>query len=288
MLGDTIDLIAWQKAGVLKPGRPGFTVPQVPVALEVIEKRAEEKGVVLEVVDVHPEVAADKVKLGLPAEYQKGNASLAVALAAKHLQTLGVEVEFAQDKPLPELFKRGLENVIWPGRCQVKKEGSIEWCIDGAHTVESLEVAGKWFAGRVNKNDGRKRVLIFNQQSRDSSALIRSLANSLQQVLGNDAPLFDHAVFCTNVTWKEGGYKADLISHTTSSTAVTELTVQKALEAAWNDETSTGGKTETYVLGTIEEAVGVVKGIEGEAQVFVTGSLHLVGGVLEVLESESP
>lgn len=286
VLGATIEEIAWHKAGIIKSLRPVFTVAQTGGAPEVIGERAEEKNSKLEVVGVHPDIAADKVSLGLPAEYQKANASLAVALAAEHLKTLGVEVGFAQDRPLPDLFKRGLESVVWPGRCQIKQEGEIEWCIDGAHTAESLEVAGKWFAGRVDKGYRRKRVLIFNQQVRDSTALIRALANSLKQVLGDESPLFDYAIFCTNVTWKEAGYKADLVSHSTDTSAVTELTVQKALAAAWGEETSgAGGQAVTHVLRTIEDAIGIVKDIEGGVQVFVTGSLHLVGGVLEILES---
>lgn len=285
VLGATIEEIAWHKAGIIKSLCPVFTVAQTASALELIGKRAEEKNSKLKVVDVHPEIAEDKVKLGLSAEYQKANASLAVALAAEHLKTLGVEVGYAQDRPLPGLFKQGLESVVWPGRCQIKQEGDTEWCIDGAHTIESLEVAGKWFAGRVDKADKRKRVLIFNQQVRDSTALIRSLANSLKQVLGDEASLFDYAIFCTNVTWKENGYKVDLASHGSDSKAIAELTVQKVLAAAWREETlSTSGKAVTLVLQTIEDAVATVKGIEGEVQVFVTGSLHLVGGVLEVLE----
>lgn len=285
VLGATIEEIAWHKAGIIKSRCPVFTVVQKGGALEVIGKRAEEKNSELRVVDVHPEIAADKVKLGLSAEYQKANASLAVALAAEHLKVLGVEVGFAQDRPLPDLFKRGLESVVWPGRCQIKQEKNIEWCIDGAHTVESLEVAGKWFAGRVDKGDGRKRVLIFNQQIRDSTTLVRSLASSLKQVLGDEVLLFDHAIFCTNVTWNENGYKADLASYGSDPNAIAELTVQKVLAAAWGEETSgASGKTVTHVLRTIEDAVGSVRNIGDEVQVFITGSLHLVGGVLEVLE----
>lgn len=286
VLGATIEEIAWHKAGVIKFLRPAFTVAQTGGALEVIKKRVEEKKGKLEIVGVYPEIAADEIKLGLLAEYQKTNASLAVALAAEHLKTLGFDAGVAQDKPLPELFKRGLEGVVWPGRCQVKQEGSIEWCIDGAHTVESLEVAGKWFGGRVDKGGKRKRVLVFNQQVRDSTALINSLVNSLKQALGNEVLLFDLAIFCTNVTWKESGYKVDLANHGSDPNAIAELTVQKALAAAWVEETSgAGGKAVTHVMPTIEETVRIVKDIEGEVQVFVTGSLHLVGGVLEVLES---
>jgi folylpolyglutamate synthase len=98
---------------------------------------------------------------------------------------------------------------------------------------------------------------------------------------------FDHAIFCTNVTWKDAGYKADLVSMNTNPTEVSELQVQKTLEAAWKEQTAASGKqAETHVLATIEGAVGVVRELsaKSDVQVFVTGSLHLVGGLLEVLD----
>ena len=45
VLGDTIESIAWHKAGILKPGCPAFTAPQVKAAQDVILKRAKEKMV---------------------------------------------------------------------------------------------------------------------------------------------------------------------------------------------------------------------------------------------------
>jgi folylpolyglutamate synthase len=152
VLGDTIEEIAWHKAGIIKRARPAFTVQQQPSALEVIRKRAQENDTNVEIVDVHPRIASGQVKLGLPAEFQMGNASLAVAVAREHLKILGVELgpaNLAED--LPDKFVKGLGEVVWAGRCQIEKRGSTEWCIDGAHTVESLEASGKWFAGRVDK-----------------------------------------------------------------------------------------------------------------------------------------
>ena len=45
ILGDTIDKIAWQKAGIFKKERPAVTVPQLPEAMRVLYERAEEKQV---------------------------------------------------------------------------------------------------------------------------------------------------------------------------------------------------------------------------------------------------
>lgn len=46
LLGNTIEEIAWQKAGIMKPGSIAFTVDQQPVgALKVLKQRAAEKKV---------------------------------------------------------------------------------------------------------------------------------------------------------------------------------------------------------------------------------------------------
>jgi len=141
ILGDTIEKIAWQKAGIFKKGAKAFTVQQKEGAMQVLLDRAKERETTLELVEINPEVA--KLKLGLAGSFQQSNASLAVALVADHLQKLGINVS---SKPLPDLFTKGLEQATWPGRCQIIREKNVEWCIDGAHTKESVEVAAQWFA----------------------------------------------------------------------------------------------------------------------------------------------
>ena len=61
---------------------------------------------------------------------------------------------------------------------------------------------------RFRRNSIEKRVLIFNQQNRDSDALISALANSLKGMLGVNTRIFNDAIFCTNLTTLEQGYKA--------------------------------------------------------------------------------
>jgi folylpolyglutamate synthase len=46
LLGTTIEEIAWEKAGIMKPGSIAFTVDQQPkAALTVLKQRASEKKV---------------------------------------------------------------------------------------------------------------------------------------------------------------------------------------------------------------------------------------------------
>jgi folylpolyglutamate synthase len=126
--------------------------------------------------------------------------------------------------------------------------------------------------------------LIFNQQTRDAPSLARALHATLSEALSSQTP-FSHCIFTTNVTYKESGYKADLISVNTNSQDVQVLKVQKDLASVWSelDPSAT-----VSVAGTIEEAVSEVRKVVGESDaegmVLITGSLHLVGGALEVLE----
>jgi folylpolyglutamate synthase len=289
VLGSTIEEIAWHKAGIMKTGSPALAVEQDPIAMEVLRKRAEEKNVKLQFVGRNP--LLDNVQLGLAADFQKTNASLAIAMAVAYLNAIGYHLQ--KDEPqstLPAGFKRGLEQVQWGGRCETRREKNIAWYIDGGHTLDSIQLAGKWFATQIKPADKsstkkRKRVLLFNQQTRDATALARALHDTLATALGAEKP-FTHAVFCSNVTFKDAGYKPDLVSVNANAEDVHELRVQKGLAEAWKgiDE-----ETEVTVLRTIEEAVNLVREISAggdeEVMVLVTGSLHLVGGFLEVLET---
>ena len=145
MLGETIEKVAWHKAGTIKQGCPAMTVDQLPTALDVIRNRGLERGVEVKVVPVREEIASGAVKLGLPTKCMWRNASLAVALATEHLKALGIDPG-PTDRNVPEKFAKGLAEVVWPGRFQVIRNGRIEWFVDGAHTVSSLAACGEWYA----------------------------------------------------------------------------------------------------------------------------------------------
>ncbi|EOD43799.1 putative folylpolyglutamate synthase protein [Neofusicoccum parvum UCRNP2] len=298
MLGSTLPEIAWHKAGIFKPGAAALSVPQSPDAAAVLRARAAEKGAP-ELVEVARLPQLDAVRLGLAADFQKTNASLAVAVAASHLRALGrADMPAPADLAaweLPAAFRAGLECVRWPGRCEIRREHGVAWHVDGAHTLDSIEVAGRWFADEIAAAGGedRPRVLIFNQQTRDAAALARALHAALSAGIGARRP-FTHAVFTTNLTFQETGYKPDLVSMNTNADEVEKLAVQDALAKTWLE---IDPETDVKVVKTIEEAVKFARDVAAKAaaghqgqgdevKVLITGSLHLVGGALEVLDSK--
>lgn len=320
-LGKTIEEIAWHKAGIFKSEsrvKDVYTI-ESQRAIQVLKMRAEAKGLRLRLVPTHPDIRKGRVRLGLDADFQKMNASLAIALASAHLRALGIAgvPEPLSTSPLPPEFRKGLETVQWGGRCETRKERNLTWYLDGAHTLDSMRLVAEWFGSQISAlqqsqqkvKRTRKRILVFNQQTRDAPALARSLYASLfasvQNTKSQMLPAFTHAVFCTNVTFSaqmnttdiqpiglkgNGYYKRDLASMSPNPADVSQLRVQRQLAEVWHELSVKRCKCE--VKPNIEEAVAWVREIakgtsnEGEGvSVLVTGSLHLVGGVLEVLES---
>lgn len=298
LLGNTIEEIAWHKAGIMKPGSPAFTVPQLPPAQKVLEERAAEKSVLLETVSVEP--ALSTIPLGLAGDFQLSNASLAIRIASAHLQSLGYTSPLPPSSELPAEFKAGLQNVHWPGRCEIRRERNINWHIDSGHTTESIQAAASWFASQIPQSTNARRptrILLFNQQTRDASALATTLHTNLAANL-HDAKPFTHTAFCSNLTFRDAGFRPDLVSINNNETVVKELKVQKELAKTWM---GIDDQAEVVVKGSIEEAVQWIRSVaadsrnermeekeEGEVEqvmVLVTGSVHLVGGFLEVLES---
>jgi dihydrofolate synthase/folylpolyglutamate synthase len=118
-LGETLALVAGEKAGIIKPGVPAVSFPQQAAAAEVLAARADEGGGSLHVVE-KPYTASP---VGLRGSHQLLNAALAV------------EALRAAQVPVTETAIRdGLRTIYWPGRFQ--EIGSM--VLDGAHNPSAL------------------------------------------------------------------------------------------------------------------------------------------------------
>ncbi|EEY65289.1 folylpolyglutamate synthase, putative [Phytophthora infestans T30-4] len=169
VLGETLDLIAYAKAGILKPDVLAFTTAQDPIAMQMLEKCASETSTPLVCIPTLDGFGPDGVncKLGLHGDYQRTNAGLAVALASTWLRNkrggdATAQLDFAG--ALEPVVKEGLKLAFWPGRAQLWEDEAhrMRFYIDGAHTLRSLECCAKWFRqAAIRTTPADKRVLIF-------------------------------------------------------------------------------------------------------------------------------
>ncbi|CAF4252501.1 unnamed protein product, partial [Rotaria magnacalcarata] len=75
LLGNTIEQIAWQKAGIFKHNVPAITVPQQPEAMHVLHERAEEKHCLLKIASPLNHYSSYPFQISLAGDVQEINAS---------------------------------------------------------------------------------------------------------------------------------------------------------------------------------------------------------------------
>ena len=148
-LGNTLARIAFEKAGIIKPGLPVLTATDAPEALAVIQTIAQERLAPLRVVtrtDVElPPL--DSVKLPLLGDHQRLNAALALATVRALAATL----------PVSETAVRtGLAQVRWPGRLQLIRRPHQTLLLDAAHNPAGVET----LCAALVKNFPRQRLAL--------------------------------------------------------------------------------------------------------------------------------
>ncbi len=122
-LGDTIEAIAGEKAGIIKPKVP-VVIGQLPLgAGSVIRDRAHSLGA--EVFQAQP--IDTNIELGLFGGYQRQNAATAVEI----IKNLPIEITM-------ESIKKGLAEASWPGRMQIISKNPFI-LLDGAHNPSGVQ-----------------------------------------------------------------------------------------------------------------------------------------------------
>ena len=150
LLGDSLEAIAEQKAGIIKQGVPLVTGHIVPEALAVIDRIAEEKDasrlayganyqvshqksvVTGEIFDYSSSVRQGRFQTGLLGLHQIENAGMAIALLDTFCQEDGREL------PANILIAQALEETRWPGRLEVVSRDPL-MILDGAHNPHAIK-----------------------------------------------------------------------------------------------------------------------------------------------------
>lgn len=151
MLGDTPAQIAFEKAGIIKPGRPVVVGRVDPEAMAVIERISRERGAPLHAVEqVFGRNLAAYPETSLEGDYQRWNAATATLVA----------------RLMPERWRftdavvaRGLRQVSWPGRWQRIRVGDTPVILDATHNPEGAQQLDTNLA-RLRNETGRKPVVV--------------------------------------------------------------------------------------------------------------------------------
>ncbi len=148
-LGNTLEEIAGEKAGIIKPGVPVTCYPAPEGVRRVFAETARRNNAALHQLDESAILSATgdvygsnvtyqlqnrwtDLRIGLPGQYQQRNAMTVLALV-EELQRQGYAIP-------EEAVRRGLAEAVWPAR--------LEWCgnvlIDGAHNPQGVAALAEY------------------------------------------------------------------------------------------------------------------------------------------------
>jgi dihydrofolate synthase/folylpolyglutamate synthase len=191
-LGNRLESIAMEKAGIIKPRTPAISGATSPEVRSVIERICEERGAPLRELGIdfsfgyepgRVEALADKgdrlprvtirtqtrtwpmMKLGLLGAHQAANAAVTVT-CIEQLRRNGWHCSDAA-------VARGLRNVTWPARQEIVSRRPLIM-LDCAHNVASMEALVDTLDASFPP--GRRYLVFASSNDKDVSGILRCLA----------------------------------------------------------------------------------------------------------------
>lgn len=204
VLGDTIEQIAGEKAGIIKPGVPVVAQPQVPAAWEVIAATATAQGAPLH----HADTLVGVTPAARQPDALSGRQALDLALAPDRAATHDLPATIAAELPLLGAFQhanaatalgaallladqgclnltadsivRGLGATNWPGRLEIVRRAPLT-VVDGAHNADSAEQLRRALAENF---PGRSLTLVLGTSlDKDITGIARALAPAAARIV---------------------------------------------------------------------------------------------------------
>lgn len=270
-LGETMQEIAREKAGILKRGVIGVVGRMPPTARTAIEEVAEKTGAPLAIAgqdwdcfEQHGRLVFQDgdglLDLPLPAlkgAHQLGNAGNAIALMRALKDARIGEAEIA----------KGLTAAIWPARLQRLKGGALsgllpagsELWLDGGHNADAGVVLAESLAAMA-RNDGRPLTLIWGMlNTKDAGEFFRPLARIASRVITLTIPGEPNAI------------PAEQLAATARGLGV-EAAAVEGVENAVRQAASNGPASRVLICGSLYLAGHVLAAEEGTEMSVVSGA----------------
>ena len=255
-LGNTIEQIAWHKAGIIKPGAPVVTSVQDPAALPLIEAEASKIGstvvrvrerfdFTVTAVDRHgvrwiDHATDSELSASLPGRFQASNGETA-AIAARELRKLGFEIS-------DEAIAAGLAKARFPGRAEVMQEHPLV-LLDGAHNPQKIEAFARDLSTLLPVGTGGRRIALLGMlDAKEHAASIDALI-----------PHIDLLITTSPHVLAKAGLDAERMADVARERGFTGTII-----------------SEPEPMVALERALAIA---EPHDAVFVTGSLYLIGNL---------
>lgn len=260
-LGNTIEEIAWHKAGIIKHGRTALSTVDDPVARTQIRAQAEEVGARLHELDMATAIEDIRMSgertswreaatgkewtIGMAGRFQARNGQTAVA-GARLLAEQGWGID-------EDAIARGLLAARIPGRAETMP-GEPRTMLDGAHNAQKVAALAADLPNLLPRPEGAQRIVVLGALE------VKLVEETIESLLPH----------------------ADLLITTSPQVFAKESRSADSLARAARD----GGFGDRAIavsdpLQALAHAQSIARPERGDT-ILVTGSLYLVGNIREV------
>ncbi|MGR3398050.1 MAG: bifunctional folylpolyglutamate synthase/dihydrofolate synthase [Paracoccus sp. (in: a-proteobacteria)] len=249
-LGDTLPLIAGEKAGIVKPRVPVIVGPQEDEALRVIEARAQGLTAPISAHGQHWMIQPDRDGMVFQDDHGLWDLPLPNLIGPHQIQNAGTALAALRALGATEAQARAaVTQAEWPARMQRLRRGPL------------VDLAGRaelWLDGGHNPAGGE------------------ALAATLSAL----PPRPTHLI-CGMLNTKDiGGYLRPLAAHAASLTAIDIPGEENTLPAAETARISGEVGIRTGIAPDASQAIRDIIAAYPEARILICGSLYLAGRIL--------
>lgn len=246
-LGETLAEIAFEKAGIMKPGVPCVVAPQQDEALDVIVRRAEEIGAPLLISGQDWTVWEERGRLVFQDENGLEDLPMPALIGAHQVENAGTAIAVLRALDFgAEVLEAAITDAKWPARLEhletgalVKRAAPAELWLDGGHNA----AAGLALAEALGRLPARKLFVICGMlRTKDANGYL--------------APLIDMAeeIHCVSIPGETATFSAEETAQAAGATAQVALSVGDAIDD--------------------------IVARAASARILICGSLYLAGNVL--------
>ena len=226
VLGDTIQEIAYNKLGIVKPGIPLVTIENDEIteciidkctktkSLYTIVKKSDIKNVNLEIGSTTFDYQEFKnIKLKMSGLYQCENASIVIE-GVRYLNKLGANISTSN-------LMKGLENTFWLGRLEVISLNPTI-ILDGAHNVDGITRLVEYI-NSIRKNK-KVRLILAISANKDKKNMISLIDSNC-----------DELIF-TSFTYKRSDEAINLFNLSNHKNKLLEEDIMKIIDSIKDDD----------------------------------------------------
>ncbi|WP_424985615.1 bifunctional folylpolyglutamate synthase/dihydrofolate synthase [Microbulbifer sp. S227A] len=249
-LGNTLEQIAGEKAGIIKRGVPCVVAPQEDAAMQVIERTAARLGAPLLVHGQHWHIAEERGRL----VYQDETG--------------------LRDLPLPNLM--GPHQIINAGTALA----ALRHLDPGEGACEAAVTRAEWPARMQRLNSGPLPQAAPDAEIYLDGGHNAAAGQALADVLSTLPQRPTHLI-CGMLNTKDvSGYLRPLAKHARTLTAVSIPGEANTLTAEQTAEAATAVALSATTATTVQEALQALTAHTPRARILICGSLYLAGAIL--------